>query len=134
MKAVHHREDIHLQIFTSISDCRVLWEEVAPGDNLFLQYDYLSIVETYPPAGITFRYAVVFKGEEPLGVVYTQIVYFNGAESIRYHRQMESPPLFSKRLDRISKVWWRDKSGSTPLFVAILCCLVNMDSHLQIQP
>ena len=94
MKAVHHREDIHLQIFTSISDCRVLWEEVAPGDNLFLQYDYLSIVETYPPAGITFRYAVVFKGEEPLGVVYTQIVYFNGAESIRYHRQMESPRCF----------------------------------------
>ncbi len=94
MKDRINQEDIVIQIYTSIVDCQSAWAEVSPSDNLFLQYDYLAIVEKHPPAGIHFRYALVLQCGKPVGLVYTQIVYFNGAESIRYHRQMETARCF----------------------------------------
>lgn len=61
--------------------------QAAPSDNLFLQVPYLAAVEASPPEGMAFRYAIPMDGDIPLGVVYLQTIYFDGKQSIRYHRQ-----------------------------------------------
>lgn len=94
MVKAHHKPDFGIRVFHSIRDCTSVWKTLAPDENIFLQYDYLELVEKYPPEGITFRYALVSKDDLPIGIVYTQIIYFNGAESIRYHRQTESARCF----------------------------------------
>ncbi len=77
---------ISIDILRSISEDIPGWEAALTGDNLFLKQAYLSVLEKHPPKGVQFRYAIIRQGGEPIGVVYAQILYFNGAESIRYQQ------------------------------------------------
>lgn len=80
------KQQITIQVLRSVEDDPQGWDSAAPADNLFLQRAYLQQLELHPPHGIQFRYAILRKGDQPIGVVYTQLLYFNGAESIRYQQ------------------------------------------------
>lgn len=79
-------QQISIDILRSISDDATGWDAATSRDNLFLQQAYLSVLEQHPPKGLQFRYAIIRQGGEPIGVVYAQVLYFNGAESIRYQQ------------------------------------------------
>jgi hypothetical protein len=88
------------RIYRRIHDCRALWTQAAPLDNLLLQVPYLAAVEAAPPEGMAFRYAVPMAGDQPLGVVYCQTIYFDGKQSIRYHRHPTEGRCFFQTLGK----------------------------------
>lgn len=79
-----------IRVFRSIQDCRKEWSQAAPKDNLFLQPEYLATLEECPPQGMSFRYAILENQGVPFGIVYTQILYFQAGESIRFHTRSGS--------------------------------------------
>lgn len=81
-------------VFSSIREARPYWEQVVSADRLFLHADYLGALEAAPPRGMQFRYAVILESGAPVAAVYGQVLYFQGAESIRYHRQGPPPRCF----------------------------------------
>lgn len=76
-------KSLTIRVFRSIQDCREHWTSAAPKDNIFLQPEYLATLEECPPYGMSFRYAILEQHGIPFGVVYTQILYFQGGESFR---------------------------------------------------
>jgi hypothetical protein len=78
------------EVFRSIDATGPAWSEMLTSENVFLQPAYLRLLEAHPPRGMQFRYALVREAGIPVAAIYTQIQYFQGGESIRYHRQ--GPP------------------------------------------
>ena len=87
-------QQVSIHVLRSVEEDPHGWDAAAPADNLFLQRPYLRALEAHPPKGIQFRYAIIRQGNMPLGVVYTQLLYFNGAESIRYQQSSGRPACF----------------------------------------
>lgn len=81
-------------VHSSIREAAPYWNEVVSGDRLFLQPEYLGVLESCPPRGMGFRYAMVWENGVPVAAIYGQVQYFQGAESIRYHRQGPPPRCF----------------------------------------
>ena len=79
-------QEVRIDILQSVSEDAAGWDAAVQGNNLFLQRPYLTALEKHPPKGVQFRYAIIRQGDEPIGVVYGQVLYFNGAESIRYQQ------------------------------------------------
>ncbi len=79
-------EQVTIDILRSVNDDPSGWDQAVSHNNLFLQRPYLTVLEQFPPKGLQFRYAIIRRGGEPIGVVYGQVLYFNGAESIRYQQ------------------------------------------------
>lgn len=78
-------QTMNVRVFRSIQECREVWDLASPRDNLFLQSDYLAALEDCPPDGMQFRYGILESKGVPFGVVYTQVLYFQAGESIRFH-------------------------------------------------
>ena len=81
-----------IRCWTSITECRDIWALAAPADNLLLQVPYLEALETCPPDGMQFRYAVLEEGDEIIAIIYIQTLHFKGRESFRFHLQEEEGP------------------------------------------
>lgn len=77
---------LDIAVYSSIRDAGPDWDKAAPQGDLFLQRAYLEALERCPPKGMTFRYVLLRYHGEPAGVFYAQVQYFQGSESIRYHR------------------------------------------------
>lgn len=77
-------KSLTVRVFRTIQECREDWAFVSPKHNIFLQPDYLETLEQCPPQGMSFRYAILEDQGVPFGIVYTQILYFQGGESIRF--------------------------------------------------
>jgi Acetyltransferase (GNAT) domain len=73
---------LRYSFFRSIEAAGEDWTTAAPQHNIFLQREFLSIVEANPPLGMRFGYIVFYQGEKPIGVALCQIKYFKGDENI----------------------------------------------------
>ncbi len=58
------------------------WNTLAPN-NIFLQKEYLELVEKNPPEGMRFCYTVFYKLERPIGIALFQIIHFNADKSLQ---------------------------------------------------
>lgn len=77
-------QNTDFQYYTSIMHIdEELWRSAAPSNNIFLQYDYLSLLERVSPGGLSFAYVIVFGESQPVGVAYFQIKDFDVAASLR---------------------------------------------------
>ena len=98
MKQLEASVRLSIQIADRIDTLATTWDQAAPTDNLFLQRPYLRILEDSPPTGMQFRYAVVHLDQQPVAVIYTQLLLFKGADSIRYHQSVEPSRCFFPNL------------------------------------
>ena len=77
-------QDIDLQYFSSLKQIKKsVWNQGAAPDDIFLQYDYLSVLENFPPVNMSFAYIVFFKKKNPIGVAYFQVSPFDASSSIK---------------------------------------------------
>lgn len=94
------KSDLNIEIYPSVKSLDGRWDEFARGGNIFLQSSYLLAVEECPPKGMSFRYGVISDRDKVVGIVYTQVLYFNGGESIRYYSGQAAPRCFFQALGR----------------------------------
>ncbi len=99
----------------SLKDCNVVlhhciddidtiaWSQAAPTDNIFLQLDYLKILEQNPPKGMEFCYLLFYKQEQPIGVALCQIQFFKADQNIRDEKSGDKPPCFFTTIARYLK-------------------------------
>ncbi len=88
-------QNIDIQYFKSIQLIdKETWNEAAPANDLFLQYDYLLFLEKFPPDSGSFAYVVFTQHGKNIGVAYFQIGYFDAEKSIH------SDSLFVKSITR----------------------------------
>ena len=96
-----------LHISAQIDAIAALWEQAAPPDNRLLQYDYLKALEDFPPEGMGFQYAVLFDGNQPVGVFYHQVFRLNVEASLQQSpEEVEQPACFVKALSNAVKTWF----------------------------
>lgn len=82
-----------------VSDIRTIsdvWDSISPKDNIFLQTDYLSCLQENPANHMGFRYAVVFEGERPIGLVYMQTYWIRMEDSINKDKSEKSKSFLQK--------------------------------------
>lgn len=75
-----------------------LWSIAAPKHNIFLQYEYLSLLEQCPPKGISFAYCIFFQNKLPIGIAYFQIKKFDAAASLKKSAELGKLPFFAPYL------------------------------------
>lgn len=73
--------EFSIQVAASIEAVAAEWDAAAPAHNIFLQRSYLCALEQFPPEKMSFRYAVVYRHLQPIGVVYVQRFQLNLDES-----------------------------------------------------
>lgn len=94
---------ISVVLYHSVNDIpEEKWEAAAPKDNIFLQLDYLSVVEQYPPKGMKFCYLLFYKNNLPAGIVLCQIQYFKADQNI-HQKDNNKPPCFFTTFARFIK-------------------------------
>lgn len=76
-------EAYRYSFFRSIEAAGHDWDKAAPVHDLFLQRDYLSVLESNPPIGMRFGYLVFYRENLPIGVAVCQIKYFKGDDNIQ---------------------------------------------------
>lgn len=55
------------------------WEAITKGDSVFLEKNYLKIVETCEHTKLTSRYVILYHKTKPCGIIYFQIVDFKAS-------------------------------------------------------
>jgi hypothetical protein len=77
-------QDIDIQYFKSIKLIgEKIWNEAAPSNDIFLQFDYLNLLEDFPPINMTFAYIVFSQGKKTIGVAYFQNSPFDASKSLK---------------------------------------------------
>jgi hypothetical protein len=71
-----------IELVDSIDQIFDSWSSIIPDHQLFMQSDYLKLLEECPPDGMRFRYVFVRKQEEIVGALYFQIVHYNAFKSL----------------------------------------------------
>jgi len=71
------------QFFRTIDAAGGDWDVAAPAHDIFLQRQYLAVVENHPPKGMRFGYIVFYRGNMPVGIALCQIKYFKAGENIQ---------------------------------------------------
>lgn len=67
--------DFSITMVSSVTDLeREKWDAFLRKENLFLQTDYLEAMELSEPAGMLFRYVILFHRKKPVGCFYFQVV------------------------------------------------------------
>jgi hypothetical protein len=59
------------------------WDAVCAGQSLFLQRRYLEVLEDAGPDNLTPRYALIFRGHDPVAAVVMQIVTVSGTRFLK---------------------------------------------------
>lgn len=67
-------KDWTARIFYSMPDTPQDWDEMAPGNDIFLQRAFLTAVENCPPQGMAFAYIIFYHQEKPAGIAYGQLL------------------------------------------------------------
>ncbi len=84
-------------VVSDIKAISELWDNIAPKDNIFLGTDYLSCLQENPANHMGFRYAIVFNGEMPIGIVYMQTYWIRMEDSINKDKS-EKPKNFLQKI------------------------------------
>lgn len=77
------------RIFTSLEQTPEDWDLAAPSDDLFLQRNYLSVMEQCAPEGMAFSYVVFYKQARPVGLAYAQLLDLRIKKSLESGLQAE---------------------------------------------
>jgi len=84
-------------IAKDIKNIAALWDSLAPCDNLFLQSDYLYALQAQPAYNLGFRYAILYRGEMPIGITYMQTYFVRMEESVN-KQKAEKPKGIGQRM------------------------------------
>lgn len=95
------------------------WKLAAPKHNLFLQLEYLSVVEKNPPKGMQFCYLLFYKENLPVGVALGQIQYFKADRNIN-QKEENKPPCFFSTFARFIKGMVASKAEFNVLIIGNL--------------
>lgn len=98
--------------FRSIEAAGQDWDHAAPAHDLFLQRQYLSILEANPPEGMRFGYLVFYQQDQPVGVALCQIKYFKGDDNIADLDVPRKDPCFFGGLAQWFKKWVAGKAAA----------------------
>jgi hypothetical protein len=80
---IQNLQEIDIQYFKSIKSIgKEIWNEAAPANDLFLQYNYLHFLECFPPDSGSFAYVIFTQNGKNIGIAYFQIGYFDAEKSI----------------------------------------------------
>lgn len=74
--------DYRLLVFRSMQYAQWWWRQVQPADDHFLRVAYLAALEAAAPQHMEFRYLVVLEGDQPVGLIYMQLIHFRTDESL----------------------------------------------------
>lgn len=83
------QKDMSVVIFHSIHDVSEDWDIAAPSHNIFLQKNYLQILEDNPPKDVHFIYLLFYLQSKPVGVSIAQIGNFSADKSINENENEE---------------------------------------------
>ncbi len=87
---------IRISMFRSVDEApEDNWMFAASQPNLFLQKEYLKVVETNPPKGMKFCYFFFYKKNQPVGIATGQIQYFKADKSLPQDETKTYPCFFS---------------------------------------
>jgi predicted N-acyltransferase len=79
-KSLRDRKEIFFEIFNSVNDfSRDDWNRIA-GAKIFLGCDYLIALEESKPAGISFRYVIIYKNKIPAAICNFQVADLSSKE------------------------------------------------------
>jgi len=79
-KAGDKKGKIYFEIFNAVNDFSAgEWNQIA-GNKIFLQYSYLNALEKSKPAGISFRYVIIYENKIPVAVCYFQVADLSSKE------------------------------------------------------
>lgn len=110
MYPLSNHSSISIQIHSSITAIKEQWNLAAPKDNLFLQADYLEMLEQYPPAKMDFRYVVFFENQVPVGIAYHQVFRLSVEESLQTPVETtpkdKSPACIIRAISNAVKKWF----------------------------
>ncbi len=98
--------------FRSIEAAGRDWDIAAPAHDIFLQREYLAILESNPPVGMRFGYLVFYRGDAPVGVALCQIKFFKGDDNINELEQPAKEPCFFGGLAKWFKRWVAGKMAA----------------------
>lgn len=98
--------------FRSIEAAGRDWDMAAPPHDIFLQRQYLSVLERTPPLGMRFGYVVFYQGDAPIGVALCQIKFFKGDDNINDLEQPAKEPCFFSGLAKWFKRWVAGKMAA----------------------
>lgn len=125
-------QNIDFVFFESADRAGADWDAAAPPGNLFLQRDYLRILEKHPPLGIIPGYIVFYRAGNPIGVALCQFKRFELSGSLSIDTD-ETP----KNLSRSGFTTWLKKriSGSISADALVIGNLLMTGNHgIHFQP
>lgn len=106
-----------ISIFKSLNKVPSDWETAQPADNVYLQKDYLQVVEYNCPKEIALRYVIFYKNDFPVGVGLFQLYRYSTVETIK---ELREP---SKKFNP----WlWIKRTLAKPLNFNLLICGNNL--------
>ncbi|MFZ4543246.1 MAG: hypothetical protein ACOYOA_04295 [Saprospiraceae bacterium] len=95
---------ITLEYYTSIEQIsKEEWTLASSPQDVFLQYDYLSFLEKFPPIGLSFAYVIYYSDHKPVGAAYFQISGFDVSKSLSGYFSKGKLPAFSEALAKSLK-------------------------------
>ncbi len=72
---IHRKAAIDFKIFHSFSEVNQAdWVTAIAPDDIFVTADYLSVMEKCSPAGLVFRYAIVYANDAPVSALVFQLL------------------------------------------------------------
>lgn len=84
------------EVYHSIYQVDKTWDTVLNNHNILLSSGYLKSIEDYPPKGMQFRYVILKdSNNNPAGIMYFQIQYFNASQSLSDKESKTSPCFFN---------------------------------------
>lgn len=105
-----------LGVTEKIDTIKQLWDQLAPKDNLFLQSDYLTVLEKSPANHLGFRYGILYNEDKPKGIVYMQTYWVRMEDSINKDKASKAKG-FLKNIGGKIRNWFIKKA----VFNVIIC-------------
>lgn len=93
----------HVELFDSVADLPGNWDSVGIPD-LFIDQVYLRTLESFPPANMSFFYALVLQNGKAKGRCILQVHHFNAKESIRREAKNEKKSFGQRFADGMKNV------------------------------
>ncbi|MEM9820007.1 MAG: GNAT family N-acetyltransferase [Bacteroidota bacterium] len=88
------RENHTVYFFNSIKEVPADWDTIAPKNNLFLQKNYLQLLEEHPPKEMRFGYLLFYWQDQPIGLAIGQVQFFKADRSLNKEQQ-KTPGFFN---------------------------------------
>ena len=87
---------LHFKIFEKEETVPLDWNFLIQEENLLLTKKYLKVIEELRAKGFSFYYVLFYRGEEPIGLAYFQVIPFKFSKSLghtvnRFHQKISLP-------------------------------------------